>query len=348
MMQFPRAMIASSIALAIGLSGCGGGGSDVASTPPPPPTPTPTPTPAAATISALARAVAPNANLFPAASVGGPTIQSHSSTVFPLLESVVSIVPGRVSAASTTMTAGATLASVSPSSSYGLDVGNPALGVSNVVLSPSSSGSANVFVADLGGGALASLDIANAATSNLSWTTYGFWNVQASNNYTNAAFVTGYSTPATSVPANGSATYRGNVIGEAYHPAVDGIDGVTFYHLSGDVTLEASFGSGSITGNLTNMITTGFEGDTAPWNSVSLLGTISGAKFNGTSAATNAPGNSGSLSNSATGTFAGMFFGPSAEELGAVWTLNEGTSSAVGSFGATSSSSSGGAGYWDY
>ena len=346
MTRFPKAMVASSIALAIGLSGCGGGGGGVASTPPPPPTPTPTPTPspAAATISALAGAIAPNANLFPSARVGGPTIRSHSSTVFPLLELVVSIVPGRVSAASTTMTAGATIASASPSSTYRLDVGNPALGVTNVVLSPTSS--ANTFGADLGGGATASLDIANAATSNLSWTTYGFWNVQASNNYTNAAFVTGYATPAASVPVNGSATYRGNVIGEAYHPSADGIDGVNFYHLSGDVTLQASFGSGSISGDLTNMITTGFEGDTAPWNSVSLLGTISGGQFSGTSAATSAPANGGSLSSSATGTFAGMFFGPSAQELGAVWTLHDGTSSAVGSFGATSNP--GCPGCWDY
>jgi hypothetical protein len=244
------------------------------------------------------------------------------------------------------MSAGAALSSASPSSSYRLDVGNPALGVSNVVLTPSSSGSANLFQADLGGGATAFVDIANAATSGLSWTTYGFWDVHASNNYTNAAFVTGYSTPATSVPVNGTATYRGTVIGEAFHPAVGGIDGVAFDQLSGDVTLQASFGSGRVTGDLTNMITTGFEGDTAPWNSVSLLGTISGAQFNGTSAATSAPGNSGSLSSSATGTFSGMFFGPSAQELGAVWTLHDGTSSAVGSFGATTDPSC--AGCWDY
>jgi hypothetical protein len=354
MTQFPKAIVASSIALAIGLSGCGGGGGDVASIPPPPPTPmptptptpTPTPSPAAATISALASAAAPNASLFPTASLGGPTIQSHSSTVFPLLQSVVSILPGSVAAANTTMTAGATIASTSPSSSYRLDVGNPALGVSNVVLTPSPSGKANAFQADLSGGATAFLDIANAATSNLSWTTYGFWDVHASNNYTNAAFVTGYSTPATAVPMNGTATYRGNVIGEAYHPAAGGIDGVNFDHLSGDVTLQASFGSGSITGDLTNMITTGFEGDTAPWNSVSLLGTISGAGFSGTSAATSAPANSGSLSSSATGTFVGMFFGPSAQELGAVWTLHDGTSSAVGSFGATTNPSC--LGCWDY
>ena len=347
MTQFPKAMIASSIALTIGLSACGGGGSDIASTPPPPPTPTPTPTPAAgATISALARAVAPNANLFPHASTGGPTIQSHSSTVFPLLESVVSIGPGRVAAGATTMNAGATLASTAPGNGYRLDVGNPALGVSNVALAPSPSGKANVFEADLGHGATASLDIANPATSNLSWTTYGFWNVQASDNYTNAAFVTGYATPATSVPTSGTAGYRGSVIGEAYHPDAGGIDGVDFYHLSGDATLLVSFGSGSVTGNLTNMITTGFEGDTAPWNSVSLLGSISGGQFSGTSAATSAPGNSGSLSGSATGTFAGMFFGPTAQELGAVWTLHDGTSSAVGSFGA--GLDTGCAGCWDY
>jgi hypothetical protein len=336
-------MIASSIALAIGLSGCGGGGTSIASTPPPPLTPL---TPTAASISAPARAIAPNAGLFPLASTGGPTIQTHPSTVFPLLQSVVSIAPGTVAAGTSTMNAGATITYSAPSNSYQLDVGNPALGVSHVVLSPSSSGSATVLQADLGGGAAAFLDIANPATSNLSWTSYGFWDVHASASYTNTAFVTGYATPAAAVPMSGTATYRGSVNGEAFHPDAAGIDGTDFYQLSGDASLQANFGSGTIAGNLTNMITRSFEGETSPWNSVSLLGSISGGQFSGTSGVTSAPANSGSLSGAATGTFAGMFFGPNAQELGAVWTLYDGNSSAVGSIGATTNIS--GAGAWDY
>jgi hypothetical protein len=237
------------------------------------------------------------------------------------------------------MNVGATLTYTSPSSSYQLDIGNPALGVSHVVLTPSSSGSATVFQADLGGGAAAFLDIVNPATSNLSWTSYGFWDEHSSASYTNTAFVTGYATPTAAVPTSGTATYRGSVIGEAFHPDAAGIDGTDFYQLSGAATLQANFGSGAITGDLTNMITTAFEGETAPWNSVSLVGAISGPRFSGTSSTTSAPANNGSLNGTATGTFAGMFYGPSAAELGAVWTLHDGTSSAVGSIGATTSPS---------
>ena len=66
---------------------------------------------------------------------------------------------------------------------------------------------------------------------------------------------------------------------------------------------------------------------------MSLLGAISGGDFTGTTAATTSPGTVGSMSSSATGTFAGAFFGPSAQELGAVWTLHDGTSTAIGTIG---------------
>jgi hypothetical protein len=344
MAQLPKLMMASSLAFAACLAGCGGGGTGIASMPPPPATPMPSGI--GASISAPAAAIAPNAGLLPLAAASGPTIQSHSTTLFPLLQSVVSIAPGTVAADTTTMKAGATITYSAPGNSYQLDVGNPALGVSNAVLNPSPSGSVTVFQADLGGGATAFLDIVNPATSSLSWTSYGFWDVHASANYTSTAFVTGYATPAAAVPTSGTASYTGSVVGEAFHPDGAGIDGVNFYQLAGNASLQANFGTASITGNLTNMTTKSFEGDVSPWNSVSLLGSISGGQFSGTSAVTSAPANSGSLSAAATGTFAGMFFGPNAQELGAVWTLFDGTSSAVGSIGATTDIS--GAGSWDY
>ena len=111
--------------------------------------------------------------------------------------------------------------------------------------------------------------------------------------------------------------------------ALSDSQGIQTTSLFGDASLQANFGSGSISGDLTNMHS-GF----GTWNSVSLLGNISGGNFTGTSAATSAPGTPGSLSGSATGTFAGMFFGPNAQELGAVWTLYDGSASAVGTIGA--------------
>jgi len=336
MTEFRKSMVGSSFAFALSLSACGGGTSSVGSMPAPPATATPAQT--AASISAPAAAIAPNANLFPLASSGGPTTQSHPSTLFPLLQSVVSIAPGSVAAGTTTMSGGASLTYSSPGNSYQLDVGNPALGISHAQLTPSPSGSATVFQADLGGGATAFLDIVDPGTSNLSWTSYGFWDVHAAASYTNAAFTTGYIAPDAAVPTSGTATYHGSVIGEAFHPNASGIDGVDFYQLSGDASMEANFGTGAITGDLNNMITRGFEGDTAAWNSVSLAGSITGSRFSGTSAVTSTPANSGSLNGAAKGTFGGRFYGPTAGELGAVWTLYDGMSSAVGSIGATTSS----------
>ena len=72
---------------------------------------------------------------------------------------------------------------------------------------------------------------------------------------------------------------------------------------------------------------------TQPWNSVALSATISGASFTGNTAATSAPGNSASLSSSATGTIDGMFFGPKADEIGAVWNLHDGAGTAIGTIG---------------
>lgn len=339
-------MIASAVAIGINLTACGGGsgGGPLVSTPVPPPPPPPPP--GVASIGAPAQAVVPNANLFPDATIGGPTMRSHSMTVFPLLHSVVAITSSGLVADTATMTGGATLGFDSSGSSYVLNVGNPALGVANVALNPSSAGSRTLFQADLPTGGTAFVNIADPATSNLSWTTYGFWNVHTSTTIINAPFVTGYETPAGSVPTTGTATYRGSVIGEAFHPPVGQQSGASYYALSGDATFQANFGSGTITGNLTNMITTSFEGDTAPWNSVSLLGAISGGNFSGTSAASSAPTSSGALSGSATGTFAGMFFGTNAQELGAVWTLHDGTASAIGSIGASNDPSC--SGCWDY
>ena len=340
-----KSLMPWSLATPVLLAGCGGDGSSIASMPPPPLS-VAAPVQGAAAISAPARAVVPSTSVFPIATVGGPTVQVHPSTAFPLLQSVVTVVPGTVAAGAVTMDVGATVTNSAPGGTYELDVGNPLLGVSHVMLQPSPSGSRTVFQADLGGGATAFLDIVNPATSSLSWTSYGFWDVHASTNYTNTAFTTGYATSAAAVPTRGTATYVGSVIGEAFHPHASGIDGVDFYQLSGDATLQANFATGSVSGSLTNMITRGFEGDTAPWNSVALAGSITGAQFGGTSMAVSAPVNSGSLSGGAKGTFAGMFFGPNAQELGAVWTLYDGTSSAVGSIGAKNDPAC--SGCWDY
>jgi hypothetical protein len=52
--------------------------------------------------------------------------------------------------------------------------------------------------------------------------------------------------------------------------------------------------------------------------------------FHGSTTTTNAPGNAYSLKSTATGYFAGKFYGTNADELGAVWNIADGTGAATG------------------
>jgi hypothetical protein len=334
-----KLLAASAIAAATSLGGCGGagGGAAVAFIPAPTPTPTTGPT----SVGAPTLAVVPNGSLFPIASVAGPTLRSQSTTTFPLLETVMKTDSTGAHADVTTTNAGATLAFGSTSDDYRISIANPALGISNQLLSRDICGFCSS--ADVG---QVFLHIASPATSNLNWTSYGMWGVQANSapaSTTSAAFVTGYKTSDAAVPKSGTATFNGSVVGQVMYPQAGQENGVAYSDLTGKAALEANFASGAITGNLTNMMA-----GSNPWNSVSLAGSIATGQnyFSGSTAATSAPANETALSGSATGTFAGMFFGPSAQELGAVWTLSDGHGSAIGSIGATSDPS--GAGAWDY
>ena len=74
-----------------------------------------------------------------------------------------------------TKNAGATLTFAAPGNSYKLDIGNAALGVSDVNLSPIGPGA---YRADLGGGGSVSVTI---HPNSLSWMTYGTWEVAMTN-----------------------------------------------------------------------------------------------------------------------------------------------------------------------
>jgi hypothetical protein len=68
------------------------------------------------------------------------------------------------------------------------------------------------------------------------------------------------------------------------------------------------------------------------WNDVSIAAAIAGGsnRFSGATAVTSTPSTASALSSSATGRIDGAFYGPGAENLGAVWTLHDGAASALG------------------
>ena len=322
---FLPVMVAAS-AMAFALSACGGESSGVVSAPAPvvaaPPVTPVTPPPV--TTTAPLAASAPALPAFPQAVAGGPTMAAPGSTVLPLLQTVqvFTAATSTFRPDSATMNGGATLILDPAASRATFSIANGALGVSNTVLTKQPT---TVFY-ETSGTSVIRLDFAA-----LDWTAYGWWTVYpgGTNPVTtvhSSEFVTGFQTPGSAVPTTGSATFTGDAFGLT-----------SGEFLFGTANLQANFANGTITGTLTDMLV----GDAwmfgqFPWNSVSLSASFARGQsgFSGTTAVTSAPANSLSLAANATGTVVGSFFGPAAQELGAVWTLFDGTKSATGTIGA--------------
>ena len=184
----------------------------------------------------------------------------------------------------------------------------------------------------------------NVPLGTLQYTLLGTW--YHDDNVGNAAgvseFIGGYQTAPSSVPTSGTATYSlaGGVSGQGfipgkYQPAAPALAvPYTPISISGDASISANFSTGQITGSFTNMKASLPDGSGAqPWNNVSLAATIASGGFSGTTATTSTPGGALGFA-SGTGTIKGYFYGPSANEVGAVWTLYDGTRAAIGTVGA--------------
>jgi hypothetical protein len=169
----------------------------------------------------------------------------------------------------------------------------------------------------------------------LSYVVMGEWAERAQTNGTGplqnfSSFVFGFETPSTAMPTSGTATLAGYAWGSVYIPSATNIQS---QFVEGTAALNANFGSGNVTGTLSQMryfTAPGYES----WNDVSINGTLTGGtnRFSGTTAAATAPGTAFSLSASATGRVDGAFYGPAAQNAGAVWSLSDGTRSALGTF----------------
>jgi len=247
---------------------------------------------------------------------GGPTFDGSSGSfpanvTFPLISSSLQKSPTGLSAAAADPGATATVVSSSNQKST-LQLSIPSL---NVNLSW-----------DFNSNLVSGLD---QITDGYSYVAMGSWlhrDNQPANSGTlqsSSAFVFGYETPAANMPTGGTAAFNGFAGGMVVKPV--GTD-IQNSYVSGKATFSVNFGSGQVTGSFTNMQYG------AQWNDVSATASIAAGtnKFNGTTAATSAPGTPMSLSGSATGNINGAFFGPAAQNLGAVWSLSDGTGSALG------------------
>ena len=140
----------------------------------------------------------------------------------------------------------------------------------------------------------------------------------------------GYETPPAAMPTSGSASFTGAAEGYIFSA------GGRAYTL-GNASFSVDFSSGSITGAFTNMFaySAGYTlpGGGGAWNDISVSASIAAGtnKFSGATAVSAVPaGGSWLLGNSATGHIDGGFYGPTAQNLGAVWSLSDGTTSAIG------------------
>jgi hypothetical protein len=160
--------------------------------------------------------------------------------------------------------------------------------------------------------------------------------------------VTGYATAGSGVPTTGTASYSGNpntalgggVIGAYAVPSGSGT--VTAGTLAGNVSLNANFAANTATGSFTNMIATpapGTGGSATPWNDISFSTTFArnagGVTMDGTVTAAAPPANAGTAGFAAgsTGSITGLFYGPTAQEVGGNWTLRDPAGGTAGTNG---------------
>ena len=221
-------------------------------------------------------------------------------------------------------------------------LGNPALGISNVELSPDPSGT--VLMANLPDGRriqvqLATLDRGTTSGGrDFEWTGYGGWSIRSASDVPTkgSPIVTGYETPDAAMPTSGSATFTGFVQGSV---AVEDGTEIRTASLLGDASITADFAAGTLSGQAPNIMAIPFgvypnttPGTPQPWNGLTFAGSFTTGLngFTGTTGVSNAPGNSYSMLSSAAGLFSGRFFGPGAEELAAVWNLYDGNAVASG------------------
>ena len=190
----------------------------------------------------------------------------------------------------------------------------------------------------------------SAAVASMTYTLLGAWTYTPTG--TGASYlgqvVSGYSTAAGGVPTTGTANYTGNpnvaggggVVGAYFVPS--GTGSIQAGTLSGNVNMSVNFAANTTTGSFSNMTAKAAGSSTStPWNNVTLSGSLTrgagGVSISGNTSTTGAPSGAGTagFSSSAIGGFSGMLYGPTGQEMGATWMIQEfpGTANGKAAFG---------------
>ena len=324
--------IRCSLLCALLLGACSGGGGGAAptfaasATPVPPATPAAPLAPAATGVSGTDTGVAgsvsaPGAAIYSSAlpsqmaAVGGPTFATLTNTSFPLISSSWQASATGFTAASG---GGGTATVTTAANSTEMQLVIPAVNV-NTTLTYRQNVARNL----------------DAPTFGLSYVVMGEWGTRAQPNGSGplqnfTGFVFGFETAPAAMPVSGTAALSGFAWAQVIAPSATNLQ--TSY-VDGKAQVSVDFASGKVTGTLSQMqdYSTGLT--LAPWNDVTLNASLAAGtnRFSGTTAAASAPRGAFSLSSSATGRLDGAFYGPAAQNAGAVWSLSDGSKAALGS-----------------
>ncbi|MDR3441374.1 transferrin-binding protein-like solute binding protein, partial [Telmatospirillum sp.] len=252
--------------------------------------------------------VDPNATL---ASLTAPTVFATNESAYGLQGSLVESGSTQIAYDPTSKTY--TVSSTSAAYNTGLPAASAVLGPSNV----DSANSNATFTAYSGPNLAARIFNTGAANPviQLSYVSFAQITQTEPNGPNGTSYpvdhfeVFGLPTSSTNAPTTGSATYSGVVYGKGYDPAVSNGD----LALGGTGQLSANFGTGAMSTTL-NLNATPVGGGTAQsLGSYTFTGTTSGGAFSGQTPTT---------TSIATGIIQGNFYGPTASEVGAAFTIN--------------------------
>ena len=143
--------------------------------------------------------------------------------------------------------------------------------------------------------------------------------------------VVGVATPAAEMPGTGAVTYTGT-------SQVTLQDGTSLFELTGDASVVARFGEGTVATTVSGLSGTQTTGLAAPVavTDVATIGftgsTISGTTFSG-GTPTVTSGSVAGLSGAEASSLDGAFYGPGATEVGAVFVIDDSASGSLTGFG---------------
>ena len=251
-------------------------------------------------------------------------------TVLPLRQSILDVAPGSVTPFGM---GGGTLTYKGAQTVNGVtgpvfDLNIPSLAVA-VTLLPDGTGGPCCGYNDVNG---KPVDVLN-------YTLTGQWN--AVNDGTVCGIctsmgVTGFQTPDGNVPTSGQASYlgngaspnaRGSVSGVIYTPGSAGSGTQTATVSGAASSFSVNFANGQVTGTLSGLkatpLSNGVAGTPQDWNQINITGSLAGAVLGGSTSTPAQPSGSLGFGVGATGNIDGALYGPNAQELGAVWSLQD-------------------------